>query len=900
MFLASAICVSALVTAADLPAEPSRRWTPAGALAFDGVLLQVDGIDARYSGLASVIQRADGRVRCYDLRDLSADDQTYVRGAMARVPTNHGGPHFRDLGQHKARDLGYPDTGDSKPTTYETDHFRFFWASRATGDAAWWNKPEERQKRFDYFERVWRFFNEAGAHMPHESVDAANGRTTKTPDRRKVDVFITGTGLRHHAEGFAFGAESIVVHPAALGDGSSVVPHEFGHVLQYYSGGNRDSRLVGWFWENHGNWCSQQFTPTYPPCMDAYLDRLNYELSSERMNYCSWMMLQLMTETPELGGSFIWKLWRESLRSDTGAALESPIQTMIRLGAAQGTFARPGSPDGHEGFADLAGTLAARLVSMDFRNQPIYLKTVREVERRQERRTRWRVPLNPVAGTDRLFAPPLAVVPMDYGINLADIRPTEGAKTVTVTLLGQSAFPAEQGWRCSIVGVDGDFNARYSTVVPAGTPTTLEVLPGERYTLAIASTPRKYTPVSPDESYGARRRALYRVKLDNAVPEDRLEATLRPVPAVSADAAPPPGMTRHPRGGGLVATTAKVSPEAFIGPQAVVLESATVAAGARVEGRAIVRGRATVTDKAIIRGHARVGDQATIGGESLVTGYATVRERVTVAGNAHVTEWSAVLGQGTVTGNTLVQGCGEIMLHSPPGKEGKGLIDGYTVIGNDQEMHIAGITVKPGLYWGFVDAERHTPKPSGDGLIARWDFGVPAGVDASAAVVCDSHTGHDAIIEGSARRTVDGLVLNSPDQFVRLDPSTLDRRRWQADVEFSGSGTVLAFGDADGSVVLAYDAAEHAARVIDRGTVLLTLPVATPPGQPVRLTITGLDGQIRLGAGSDRTAGPVQLPMRNDPVTWVTLGRDLGPGRPGTAAGFSGTIHQGSIRRPID
>jgi hypothetical protein len=68
-----------------------------------------------------------------------------------------------------------------------------------------------------------------------------------------LNVFVTGTGLAKHKEGFAFGGEDVIMHPGALGDGSSVVIHEFTHSVQFYSKGFRDSPLVGWFWECHAN-----------------------------------------------------------------------------------------------------------------------------------------------------------------------------------------------------------------------------------------------------------------------------------------------------------------------------------------------------------------------------------------------------------------------------------------------------------------------------------------------------------------------------------------------------------------------------------------------------------------------------------------------------------------------
>ena len=109
------------------------------------------------------------------------------------------------------------------------------------------------------FEAVWEFNARRGVAMPMQ------GAATK----HKINVYISGTGLPKHPDGFAFGGESILMHPNALGPGSSVVGHEFTHVLQFYSGGFRDSELVGWFWECHANWNSHQFNPGYAPALEV-------------------------------------------------------------------------------------------------------------------------------------------------------------------------------------------------------------------------------------------------------------------------------------------------------------------------------------------------------------------------------------------------------------------------------------------------------------------------------------------------------------------------------------------------------------------------------------------------------------------------------------------------------
>ena len=96
----------------------------------------------------------------------------------------------------------------------------------------------------------------------------------------------------------------------------------------------------------------------------------------------------------------------------------------------------------------------------------------------------------------------------------------------------------------------------------------------------------------------------------------------------------PEGSARHLNGEGCVASTAQVSPKAFIGKNAKVLGNAFVGGGATITDEGVVSGDAmvragTVSGDAEVRGNARMF-HGLVTGEALVGGYAILRGHTTV------------------------------------------------------------------------------------------------------------------------------------------------------------------------------------------------------------------------------------------------------------------------------
>jgi carbonic anhydrase/acetyltransferase-like protein (isoleucine patch superfamily) len=95
---------------------------------------------------------------------------------------------------------------------------------------------------------------------------------------------------------------------------------------------------------------------------------------------------------------------------------------------------------------------------------------------------------------------------------------------------------------------------------------------------------------------------------------------------------------RHTRGGGWVANTATVDPEAWIGPDALVYGNARVCS---VEPQ---------TDDAQIYENARVHGEARVYGNARIYGKAKVYGRARVYGKAHVCQFARIYGNARVYG----------------------------------------------------------------------------------------------------------------------------------------------------------------------------------------------------------------------------------------------------------
>jgi len=690
----------------------------------------------------------------------------------------------------------------------------------------------------------------------------------------KLNVFITGTGLAKHKEGFAFGGADVIMHPGALGDGSSVVIHEFTHSVQYYSKGFRDSPLVGWFWECHANWSTQQFMPAYPPVLGHYAERAHYELNSSRHNYGSWPFLQVLAEDPRFGWSFPYDIWPACRRNERDGALEDPFQAIMRVGVERKVW-----KDGVEGFGDTIGELAARMVGWDFQNQYFHLKEIRGLESQAGRVSSLGAVLE--KGADGRWAPLYSQAPKQYGVNIVWLDPHVGAKSVEADFEGFRDPTEFADWRVTMVAVDPQGRCRYSPTVRSGR-VSLEVRPQERLALAIAATPTKYVPQEFRPGFAVKRRYPYAVALTGAECDDF--PMLRDFPKVAG--AP------HPNGGGFVARSAHVDTTAYVAKNAMVLDAAKVTGRAQVHGHAVIRQSARVGDDAVVSGYARVGDRAQLGGHAHVGGYAKLSGKARVGGNARLQEFATLDGDGAVSGDVMIRGFGEV--HLSPTTE----IAGTAMFAEDLEVHFTGCKSERfdrGLFYGYLNADLlRKPKEVADnrGLYAHWKF------DGShAPIVRDLVGDADGVLLPGADKWRGAML--APPAGIRVDGHVVDARNLAVDAKvFLPAGSLR-----DQSWVLSADNTEEqfSVGVSKQGApcfflgnarefVYLAAPAKMPTDRWVRLSLTLKDdvaalyldgqkvGEKPLGQRSvvELWARTTKLNPASGPVT--TIGRGF-PGR---------------------
>lgn len=837
-----------------------------------GAFLELRCEDQEFSEAAVILVRDDFRIRSYPAKLLAPDDRKLAgeleekrRAAMAAG------------GAGKAYRPNYTpyQPGDKQANLTESEHFTFYYGNERDEVAQKaFSDPEFINRQKHWYEKTWTQLGELKAPLP----------MANDPDPKKINIYITGTGLPQHREGFAFGGESVVIHPAALGAGSSVVSHEFTHSLQFYAGGYRDSPYVGWFWECHANWSTHQCMPAYAPVLAHYVNRAHYELNSSRHNYGSWPFLQVLAEDPRFGSGFPYEIWSESLRDAKGSATEDPFQTIMRLGEKRGIW-----KDGIAGFGDTIGELAARMVTWDFQNEFVYQRDMLTALRYSPGHASNRTVLEPVADRPGWWKPIFSHAPRQFGVNLIDLEPTAGK--VEVDFSGIVDESEGSDWRVTLVAHAPHGQPRYSTTVRGG-KLAMDVKPGEQLTLAIAATPTRYTPQEFRPGYNKKPRFPYEVAVTGAKPAAAPPQLPQPAPAMGAGAP-------HPNGGGFVSVSAKVAPTAYVGPNAAVLDIAEVSGEARIEDHAVVRNVAKVSGQAVVAGYARLTEEAQVGGRAKVAGYARVGGKVRLDENARVLEYATVEGDGLLRGNVLVKGFGEVMVRPET------TVGGGTIFGEDLEVHFDGLNDRPqingGMFYGYLNADFIRKETQDNNwLYPHWPFNTPRG-----QVVADANADCNGVLRGGAKYGSDGsrrFIAFDGSSHVLVEGHPMETREATIDMQLWWDGgedgqRICEFGDSSASVAIGLTKGGRPAFLIrrDNQSAGVQANVPIPTKQWTRLTVTVGANRARIYVNGTLVGENAQFPLTPEDVR-ATSGR-LGAGVAGK--GFRGRIDDLAIFRHV-
>lgn len=446
---------------------------------FEAALVRVFNEDTPWSSEMAVFRFRDGSARAWKSRSFSSEDIKLMREMKAKSPVPPADPRTWIT---KLNDPFQKGVDAKTLHLYETRHFAFIWGTASSEENQnALNSPRFIEKAGEWFEKVWTSYEvDFRAPMPHAG----------DPRPRRIVVKLYGTGIPGVGDGWANSADEMALSPRAIFYGSTVVGHEFGHVVQFYSGGFRIRSSCGPWWETHAENGSFNYSPTHDDKLPVMFTHLSHGCQWPESRYSNWAILMQLWEKQRTR-HLVYGVWTQNRRDKTGASLEDPLETTVRLGQSDRSL-----PNGWESFNDEIGEMAARLVTMDYLNQG-YLSDATVDLRKQAMST-----VIPDEAARGWFTVPADKKLYAYGIQWIPVTPAPGASELSVSFCGRSK-DNDARWRLTLVAVDKNNIARYSprvtAVGKAEVKIGITVRPGEDYVLAVAATPAKYRSLTWDQ-----------------------------------------------------------------------------------------------------------------------------------------------------------------------------------------------------------------------------------------------------------------------------------------------------------------------------------------------------------------------------------------------------------------
>lgn len=509
---------------------------------------------------------------------------------------------------------------------YESAHFAFRWSGTTTTVAA-------AQNAATMLEKVWTtYMDKAGFTEPY----------CDTATKYKVNIHIQSDfGLSGGVTGER--DMGMWIGPGVLADRWGLA-HEFAHALQGSSRGMRDSQYTGWLWESHANWMAHQVDEHRGEthCSEMQVNYPHVYFGSTRNRYCNWQFWEFVKD--KYCYAAVNDIWTKSLKpGQSGWRDEDPFSVLARnMGWSVAQL------------NDVFGQWAMHNVTWDYRNHDgsdqgsVYRSRYGSyADRSGDRRLRV-TKLESMDVAQRRFAVPRSWAPQRWGYNLVRLYPDSGATTVKVTFRGvlqsgpaNTAFssyknqPAsvpnpDSGWRWGVVAVDANGRPRYSSLM-RGSDGEVDfcLQTGDRELwMVVLAAPLTMHKVLWDQMYYTVYRYPWMAQFQGAMPEGFQPGA--PNPSNSG--------TRHPNGGGWVATGASVASTAYVGPYASVL-GGTVSGNARIEDHAVIHngsvsGNAVVGALTQLKGNTTVRDSARVG--TTFMGPGAFETGITLSGTAQV------------------------------------------------------------------------------------------------------------------------------------------------------------------------------------------------------------------------------------------------------------------------
>lgn len=434
-------------------------------------------------------------------------------------------------------------------------------------------------------------------------------------------------------EGWAFGGNydgttgAMWMHPHAATNGPTLA-HEFTHALQNYAWmmypghGFINHSYVGSFWESHAEFMALQRYPEVARQFDIsrWMNTAQFHWSSTRHHYQAFVFLQYLKEVEGL--ELINRMWRES---NIG---EHPLETLKRLTSRN-----------QKELNDLFADYARKNVIWDYEIG----STLREAEAALPEIFRLNPTLIPdqadsIAGHYRMQD---HRSPQDYGYNIIRLHPAIPDscenKNIYLKFKGQSAVNPNAGWRYSLVALDANRAPRYSEIYAADAEVEFEWTKEDvELFLVVSGAPAIHHNYDWEIGFPKIYRYPYEFSLVHAFADGHQ-------PGYKTVEDEVPGAAHH-NGGGFVANTAFASADAYVGPNARVLDFARIEGKARLEDYAVIRHNAILKDSARLSNYALAGENAVISGNAQVSGFARVWGGNQISDNAQVKDHVCIFG----------------------------------------------------------------------------------------------------------------------------------------------------------------------------------------------------------------------------------------------------------------
>ncbi len=503
---------------------PQRTWTPADPFVvgtpahagfrdggpFSARLIQAYGEDAGPAAQTAIFEMADGCVRQFRSASFIQGDVAYIANEIRQRPfPSDPATYLTAIDLEGQITQAHIDRGEAG--AYQTQHFNFIFGTK-TGNISYREVGRRGiswatflRQAGEMMESGWRIQrNVLKAPMPYADASV----------KKKLNVYICGTGLAGFPQGDATdcgatGASAAYMGASSIYPGSNTAWHEFGHMIQFYTGGYRDRFEAGPIWETSANYIAFAASPNFNGGEDFYFSNLENGPFWSFSRYGAFPFMAYLFEQ-DATRRYVWSTWTGNLRTESGASTEDFVQTLVRQAAGDGVY-----PRGYQSFADDMGWYGARMVANDFRNQ----KTMADL-RKSSRIAKFYTPLR-TTGAATTFDSSMLRPLLQWGSHIVPLTPT--GNSVSVRLTGRTAANAA-AWRWMIVSVDARGNPRYSAMGNAagtatGSTVSLPTVAGEKVYLAVTATPYAY------ESLGWQRagkptgtRYPYQVSINGARP----------------------------------------------------------------------------------------------------------------------------------------------------------------------------------------------------------------------------------------------------------------------------------------------------------------------------------------------------------------------------------------------